>query len=382
MIKELQHLYQYQSRGYPVRHRRKVPFKPEMRVTDDFISMENKIREYDSELDRFILSSNDYRELIIDAYSSNVHKTTSLEGNPLSENEVKRITRRTFDGSNSLENEVGPAKEIVNHLKFPAILSFFRFPWTHEKIKTMHSMLLEGISRQSTLSSYRETRANIVTDDHGQELFIPCPPEHIEAEMNSLLEWVNNEASAYNPIVGATVFFHEFESIHPFQDGNGRVGRSLFNIFLRNLGYKNLHKCKIENFILGDPELYYQLLAFTDDSGSYRELIDMFTISILKCYEQTIDEYRKKDLLGRDLDENSKRLLLLAKKNGAAFTIKEANNWVDGIGYQSVRYKLNELVELGGLRKIGKGRGLKLVFNDPMISILGSEESSRDTKKV
>ncbi|MBN2231044.1 MAG: Fic family protein [Candidatus Thorarchaeota archaeon] len=360
--------YEFKPGGYPVKHRRKEPFIPMINVGTAYRDRINEIRRFDFEFDRFILSADDYGKLIEDAYASNVHWSTKLEGNPLTEQETAKITSDTFSGTLIRERPFGPFQEIVNHLIhgiFPEISSF---PWTHEKIEFLNFILLWNTGANTKMGEYRKNHCSVKTST-GMEIFIPAPPEHVREEMGFLLDWVNHQAPAYDPIAGATVFFHEFESVHPFEDGNGRTGRSLFHLLLQELGLRNSNLCKIDCYILKDSELYYQLLAYADYTGSYAELIDFFSYSILKSYEDAQKRLSQMDLINSGLDEISLRILRKSKERQKWFTLKEATEWVGEVGDQTVRSRLNELVEMSVLERIGQTRATRYRLRDPLDEI-------------
>jgi len=360
-------LRKFKPRGYPVKHKRKEPFNPSILVPNGYFERIRRIRELDLEMDRFILTGKDYEDFIIEAYSSNVHWSTKLEGNPLLEEEVKRLTIRTFQGDIE-ETPGGPRQEILNHLVQMAFPDQFKLPWDHELILTLHGYLLENTGISFNPGIYRDVDVT-VQDDGGNNLLIPAPTDKIEEEMQFLLDWINKKALAYESITAATVLFHEFESIHPFQDGNGRIGRCLFHLFLQNTDLKNSHLCKIESHLLKDEELYYQLLAYTDETGSYTELIDLVSRAMVNSYEEANATLSGKDLLSSNLDESSKTLLKKAKRIGEWFSVEDATNWVDGIGEQSIRKRLNDFVKIGAFNKTGKTRSCRYIFNDPFKKI-------------
>jgi len=362
-------LREVRPKGYPVRHKRKVPFSPSITVPEDYPVRTRRIKELDFEMDRFILTEKDYLDRVIDAYSSNVHWSTMLEGNPLTEEQVRKITLSTFgDGVISGELPAGPKQEIINHLTHLAFPEQFRPPWDHSDIQGLHDFLLKGTGARFKKGTYRTTD-NAVRDSSGTETFIPCPKGKVNEEMESLLRWMNHAGPAYDSIAAATVFFHEFESIHPFSDGNGRTGRCLFHLFLQNVDLPNSHLCKIEHQLLADSELYYRILAYTDESGSYRELIDLVSGAILRSYEEALRTLSKKDLLSSDLDEVSKRVLKMAKRNGEWFSVNGAANWVSGSGYQTVRNKLNHLVDIGALKMKGNTQSRRYRVRNPLEDI-------------
>lgn len=383
MINELHQLSRFKPSGYPVRHRYKEGFRPEITVSKEFGPRVRKIRELDLEFDRYILKSSDYFDLVTEAYASNIHWSTSLEGNPLSEDEVRIVTRETLSG-NMGESRNGPVQEIINHLFNLYSPDAFSLPWNDAMICTLNRFLLEGTGSSAIIGEYRTTQAMVGDPRSGEEHFIPAPPQWIPKEMGQLLEWTNNKALIYEPIIAATVMFHEFESIHPFADGNGRTGRSLFHLYLQQRALKNSHLCKIDHKLIENKDLYYDLLAYTDQSGSYEELIELVSIAILESYREAQEALSKRDLLSTGLDEASKRLLIKAKARREFFSRAEAGEWVDGLSEQSVGNRLNALEEMGALESKGKTRSKRYRMKDPLadfkaaISAPDHERQNRD----
>ena len=352
------------TKGYPVSHKRKVPFAPNLEVPSNYFQRTRRIKELDFELDRFILTAEDYQNIVVEAYSSNVHWSTRVEGNPLSEAEVRRITRNTFTQGPE-EKPSGPRQEIINHLTHLLSPGIFTLPWTHSHIQTIHDYLLDGTGAKFDEFAYRASRTSVY-DSKGMEVLKPCPPEHISDEMSSLLDWVNGPAIALDSIVRATVFFHEFESIHPFDDGNGRTGRCLFHLLLQNSDLPNSHLCKIDTQLLKDSETYYQILAYTDESGSYGKLIDLVSGAILRSYEDAQKALLEKDLLSSDLDEVTRRLLKMAKRHDEWFSINDAVEWVSKVGSYTVNKKLNRLTKMGALQMRGNTRSRRYKIQNPL----------------
>jgi Fic family protein len=366
MINEYNNMQEYNPKFSPVRHKRKVPFSPSAEVTAEFAHRIQRIRGLDFELNRYILTEKDYSELVMDAYSSNIHWSTKVEGNPLSEDEVKRITRATMLSGN-IEKRAGPSQEVINHLLVLAGEEALARKWDKKFLCALHEILLEGTGSKAKIGGYRENQA--VIEEGGEEVFIACPPGSIEEEMESLLDWVNKKAPAYDVVVAATLFFHEFESIHPFEDGNGRLGRTLFHIYLVGHGLRKSNLCKIDYEILGNTRQYYSLLAYTDESGDYEPLVEAFSLAVLRSYERTIESFSDKDLLSSNLDEISKTLIAGARQRKEWFNVKDAVEWVDEVGEQTVRNRLNGLADMGVLEKMGKTKGLKFRFKIPFSTL-------------
>ena len=76
---------------FPVRHKKKIPFNPIITINSETRSMINEIKLLDSELGKYLLSGQDYYDLVLDAYSSNIHWFTKIEGNRMTLEEVKSL---------------------------------------------------------------------------------------------------------------------------------------------------------------------------------------------------------------------------------------------------------------------------------------------------
>ena len=349
--------------GYPVRHKRKVPFQPMLGLSLRYREILKEIRRMDAVLDSFVLGADDYLELVKDAYADNIHWTTKIEGSDLSLEEVKKLTTRYTSGEIE-EVNAGPNQEILNHL-----YSFFAkkemgLPWDVDVVKNTHSILMRDVNKNVIPGMIRTEEVSVKGID-GTEFFITCPPKNIEEELDYLIEWLNN--SPYDEIITATLFFHEFESIHPFKDGNGRTGRTLFQILLQELGLKNCKLCKYEKEMLSDSTTYYDLLAYADSTGVYSQLVMYIAESLEKAYAEAVSVFEEKDRLA-DMDENTRTIVRFAKKKGT-FTFNEATGWIPGLGSQTLRKIMDRLVDMDILEKNGNTKGMRYSFKDPLRSL-------------
>ena len=356
----------YKPTGYPIRHKRKVPFDPVIKLGYDYRKRFNEIRNMDYRLDEMILTAGDYLDFVKDVCSSNIHWSTSVEGNPLTQEEVKKISTSFFRGRKDDEKRDGPTQEILNHLHSYVAADDFKMPWTTETIRETHKELTKNTGIAGIPGMIRD-HESVIADKDGFEYMTSCPHNSIEDELGSLLSWL--ETSPYDPIVTATLFFHELESIHPFTDGNGRAGRTLFQILLQELGLKNSDLCRLEKEILGSLGTYYDLLGYTDQTQDYKPLIMYISESLHIAYAKATMEFENKNVL-KHLDETSKAIVIRSKRT-SWFTIPDVLSWVP-LGEQRISQKLNELIEMGILEKTGKTKSTKFRFRDPFAHLKDS----------
>ncbi len=108
-------------------------------------------------------------------------------------------------------------------------------------------------------------------------------------------------------------------------------------------------------------------MAFTDATRSYGQLVMFFAGSLLEAYRKASKEFGRKDRL-KDIDENMRKIAYEARSR-RAFSLNEALLWVPGIGSQTLRARLEKLVEMDILEKTGNTKGLRYSFKDPLASL-------------
>ena len=356
----------YRVEGYPVRHKKKVPFQPILKLSRSYHESVKRIRDLEHELNGMILGDADYLELVNEAYASNIHWSVKIEGNNLSLGEVSRITALYTKGDFKEEVRGGPEQEILNHLHSFIGRNQFGLPWSMDIVCGVHSLLTKDTGTDMVPGELRTERAAVCGRD-GFEYFIACQPGTIAQETESLLEWLS--LTPYDEICTAALFFHEFESIHPFPDGNGRTGRTLFQILLQELGLKNSKLCKLERELLEDTETYYSLLAYTDKTADYGPLVTYFADALLRAYEEAVKAFSGKDRL-KDMDEVTKTLAKKSKTVRGS-TVTDACGWVPSVRDQTVRSRINMLVSMGILEKEGNTRSRVYRFKDPFKDLRG-----------
>lgn len=351
----------------PVRHRRKDLYRLDVRLDRRYREAISAIRGMDAELGGYVLTFEDYRNLVQEAHAMNVHWSTMIEGNRMSLEQVEGSSRM-ITGSDTIVKAADPGdqQEILNHLYSYFMKDEFGLPWTAETVSNVHRFLMEGTEEDCIPGAIRgpDEEVHVVAGD--QEVFIGCPSVHVSEELDELLGWVDD--SPYDSVVTAVVFFHEFESIHPFVEGNGRTGCSMFHVLMQELGFVNFNLCKVEDKILKDGDVYYGLLRYTDKTGDYTPIIRFFIDCIRDAYEEAVQEFGERDVL-KDLDPDSRQLAISARSRKNWFSLRDASDWIGGVGEQTVRNRLNLLVDMGVFEKKGRTRSTVYRFEDPFRNV-------------
>ncbi len=133
-------------------------------------------------------------------------------------------------------------------------------------IKDAHRTLMKDVPREKeSAGKYRQVQNWIGGSDYSPRgaIFVPPPPEEVERLMKDLLEFANRDDVP--ALVQATIAHAQFETIHPFADGNGRIGRALVNAILRRRNITTKVVVPVASFLVANR------IAYFDDLNRYRD---------------------------------------------------------------------------------------------------------------
>lgn len=170
--------------------------------------------------------SNLHEDLVLRwTYNSN-----AIEGNTLTLKETKVALEGITVGGKTMREHF----EAINHrdaIAFVEELLLQKEPLSTWQIKSIHQLILKNIDDKNA-GVYRRINVTISGAEH-----VPPDALHVESEMNSFIDWYQNQASTLHPVERAARVHADFVKIHPFVDGNGRISRLLMNLELMKSGF-------------------------------------------------------------------------------------------------------------------------------------------------
>jgi len=209
--------------------------------------------------------------------------------------------------------------------------------------------------------------------------FVPPPPEHLDGLLADLLDYINDDA--HSPLVQAAITHAQFETLHPFADGNGRTGRSLVHVVLRRRGLAPKFVPPISLVLSTWPDDYINgLMTFrhlsepnsTERSRAATEWLRLFAAATSRScrdaatYSADIDKitaaWRSK--LGRVRAKSSTDLLLRVLPGAPIITVESASKLI-GRSKARTTDAVNALANAGVLRQRNIGRQRYRVFEAP-----------------
>lgn len=269
-----------------------------------------------------------------------IHSSLSIEGNTL---DIKHVTAL-------IENSrvFGPKKdirEVQNAIKAYEQLSEFE-PYSIKDFLKAHKVLMGGLVESS--GQFRRKQVGILKGSKVQHV---APGfSMVPGLMTDLFNYIKKDPDM--GIIKSCVFHYEMEFIHPFEDGNGRMGR-FWQTRLLMLVNPIFEYVPIEEAIKNNQELYYQSLADADNSGKSTIFIEFMLEAINQTLRKTIDESNP-----GNIDYNRR----------ADFALGQLDEWFDrkeymkinkGISSATASRDLKQLLEDGRITASGMGRMTK-----------------------
>ena len=177
-------------------------------------------------------------------------------------------------------------------------------PYSIDDILKAHSIMVKGLVNEC--GEFRSGQVGIV-DNNGKILHFGTLPQYIPKLVSELLEWV--ETSNIHMLIKSCVFHYEFELIHPFADGNGRIGR-LWHTLLLSKWNSLFAWLPIESIIHDNQKEYYDAINNSNSNGESTAFIELMLSvikqALLEASEVTIPSYttnNKNDLRLNKINE-------------------------------------------------------------------------------
>jgi Fic family protein len=287
-------------------------------------------------------------------------------GNLVSSHQIENLPLTPQAAQRALDTRKGATPVEVDFLSFTAVYDDMhererpKLPkMTVKTIRTFHKILFgKGGALDAGTPGELKTVDNGVKDEMtGLMTFHATPWQDTEAELEALCAWYHGPAQELPPPVAAGLFFVEFEAIHPFPDGNGRLGRLLNLVALRRFGCDNAFLVPIDERFRAHREKYYAALQATNLGGNYHVWLRFYLDQLGRAYE----EANRRDVYQRVLDlpkRPSSRAVLqwvLARPDDDAFARSDYPN-PTRLSEGAISQALRELADLGLLTSRGAKR--------------------------
>jgi len=193
------------------------------------------------------------------------------------------------------------------------------FPLSNRLLREMHGILLaEGRGAKKTPGEFRRSQNWIGGTRPGNAAFVPPPPQDVDAFMGDLERFLHSDTP---PLVKAALAHVQFETIHHFLDGNGRIGRLLITLLLCHDRVLREPLLYTSLYLKQHRQQYYAELNAVRGSGDFERWLEFFATAILVSAEEATTTGRRIFAVFR---EDRIRLRQLGRQAPAALLIQEA----------------------------------------------------------
>ena len=271
-----------------------------------------------------------HRELRI----KTIHSSLAIEQNTLTMEQVTDIIdgRRVFGPPDDI-------REVRNAKRAYDLLGNWD-PRNMDDLLEAHGVMMEGLRKDA--GTFRTKNAGVYDGD--RLIHAGTPASYVPEVMADLFEWLGS--TKLHPLLASCVFHYEFEFIHPFSDGNGRIGR-LWHTLLLARWRSVLAWLPIESMIRERQDAYYAALNESNATGSSTAFVAFMLSAIRDAMEPFCTEERREDGLRNSI------LSLMAEN--PSITVSEIAEAV-GLARRTTERAIASLKESGRVRRVGSPR--------------------------
>ena len=265
-----------------------------------------------------------------------IQSSLAIENNSLSLDQVTAIVegKRVLGAPNEIQ-EVKNAIDAYN-------LLFNLNPFNAKDLLKAHKLMMTDL-----VSECGRFRSGGVGVFNGERCIHMAPPaQRVPQLISELLSWVKTTKTY--PLISSCVFHYEFEFIHPFADGNGRMGRLWQTLLLMH--WKPVFAwIPVETIVKEYQQEYYAAIAQSDHEASSTPFIAF----MLRCLKQSLDEMFAGN---QKSNQKSNQKILAAMKENPSVTIKELQV-ITGLSESGVKKNIRKMQTEGTIKRIGGAKG-------------------------
>lgn len=315
-----------------------MSYKPPFEITAKAINLISEISEKIGIITA--LSDNPFHvELRKKNRIQTIHSSLAIEQNTLSIEQITAIIegRRVLGAPNEIQ-------EVKNAVQAYDLLLELN-PYEAKDLLKAHELMMNDLVERN--GKYRSGSVGIF--DGGDVVHVAPPADRVPFLMDDLFAWLKN--SGEHPLIKSCVFHYEFEFIHPFQDGNGRMGRFWQSVILKE--WKPVFAwIPVETLVKEHQAEYYAALASSDKNSDSTAFIDFMLEIISQEIDKLIENQNGVTVkVTAKVTANQQKILSEIKEN-PFITQSELSKKI-GIAEKNIKANMKKMQEQGLIRRVG-----------------------------
>jgi Fic family protein len=268
-------------------------FQPNL-INKDWLIEDMQLLNLLSKADRFLGRLDMYSEYVnIDLYlrmhiTKEATQSSKIEGTQTNMEEAfldkEDIAFEKRDDWEEVQNYIGAMNEAVQQLH--------RLPFSSRLIKQTHKILLDGVRGKHKLpGEYRSSQNWIGGASISDAVFIPPAYSSLAELMSDIEKFANDELNPLPDLLKIAIIHYQFETIHPFLDGNGRVGRLLITLYLVDKGILKQPILYLSDFFERNRTLYYDNLMRVRTHNDINQWLKFFLTGIIEISKNGVETF-------------------------------------------------------------------------------------------
>lgn len=178
------------------------------------------------------------------------------------------------------------------------------FPVCTRLIREIHKILMQGVrGEQKTPGEFRTSQNWIGGRMPSTAAYVPPPHTEVAECLTDFEKFINNEEIDTPDLIKIAILHYQFESIHPFLDGNGRIGRLLIPLYIQSKGLLDKSCLYISDYIERNKDTYYDMLTGVRTHNNLIEWIKFFLEAVIETSKTAKDKFRKVVELTLEMDK-------------------------------------------------------------------------------
>lgn len=290
-------------------------------------------------------------------------------------------TRTQIDEALLEEDAVDPERrddwrEVQNYINAlnQAVERLDTLPISSRLLKEIHQTLLYNVRGECKQpGEFRISQNWIGGGSLADAVFIPPHHQHVSELMGDLENFLHNEDTPVPDLIKIGIVHYQFETIHPFLDGNGRIGRLLIPLYLVDKGVLDKPLLYLSAFFEANKGLYYDNLTFVRTKNDLAQWVKYFLVGVNKTAEDAVSTLTKVLSLKTELEttintelsrkaSNATMLLLHLFKHPVISEVNKVAT-LTGLSYKASNDLIKDFLAHGILKEItGKSRNRIFVF--------------------
>ena len=302
--------------------------------------------------------------------------SSQIEGTQSTLNDLLRLESDAGEGA-----PIDDIREVSNYVSamMHGLERIKTLPLSLRLIREMHSILLDsGRGAGLAPGDFRTTQNWIGGTRPGNAVYVPPPPHLLMRSLGQFEKFIHEETPSIPPLIKAGLLHVQFESIHPFLDGNGRLGRLLVTLLLCANGVMREPLLYLSLYFKTHRADYYRLLQEVRERGAWEAWLEFFLEGVAETANEAFDSATKIAAL---FAKDRERIVAAGERTASALKVHEAlktNPFASaaamisktGLTMPTVNGAFEQLLKLGIVEEVtGKRRGRVFGYRDYLATL-------------